>query len=361
MPLDEVRIESLRCLTGVAVALHPERNYLYGPNGAGKTSFLEAVYLLSRGRSFRTRQSKQLVQRGASALSVYGELRDDVGALRRIGVEAGAGGLVIRIDRAPARGIAELASLVCVDVIDPSIHDLVEGAPSGRRRFLDWGVFHVEHRFLDAWRRYARVLAQRNAALKAADGPALLAGWDEGFVGAALEVDAYRRAHADRLRPLLESISLRLIGAPVVLAYDPGWRPDLGLREALRSSARRDELTGFTQVGPHRADLRLTVDGRPLAGEASRGQQKLVAASLVVAQVRALPVPAGGAGRTLLVDDPAAELDAGSLTRLLAVLRETPSQLVFTGLSPRQLEPESDAAVFHVEQGTVERWYNAAV
>ncbi|MBN1238062.1 MAG: AAA family ATPase, partial [Gammaproteobacteria bacterium] len=163
MPLERVRVEGLRCLVGVDCRLHPRRNFFFGPNGAGKTSLLEAVYLLGRGRSFRSRHARRLLCHGRDELSVYAELRagDD---LRRIGVRFAAGQLEFRLDRAPVAGVTDIAALVRVDVIDPSIHSLIEGGPSERRRFIDWGVFHVERSYLPAWRRYRRALGQRNAA-----------------------------------------------------------------------------------------------------------------------------------------------------------------------------------------------------
>jgi DNA replication and repair protein RecF len=358
VPLERVRIGSLRCLSQVEVRLHPERNYLYGPNGAGKTSFLEALYLLSRGRSFRTRHNRRLVQRGATRLSVFAESRDAHGP-HRTGIEIGAEGLAIKVDQQNAPGLAQLASIVRADVIDPSVHRLIESGPSERRRFLDWGVFHVEHDFLTAWRRYRRVLGQRNAALKNKSPATVLRIWDEALVEAAGPVDAARAAYAGRLRPLAAEVGVQLLGEPIDIAYWPGWRRDTSLDEALGSARPRDTRLGFTQVGPHRADLRLSVGGVPLEERASRGQQKLAAAGLVIAQVHAL---AGADGvPVLLLDDPAAELDRASLARLLDVLAATPAQMVFTGLSETQLRPEPGFPVFHVEQGDVQEWYNDAV
>jgi DNA replication and repair protein RecF len=355
-----VRIRSLRCLREVEVELDPERNYLYGPNGAGKTSFLEALYLLSRGRSFRTRQTKRLIGRDAEALSVFAEV-GDTDNVRRMGIEVGSDGLHIKIDRAPAVGTADLARLLRVDIIDPSVHRLIEGGPSERRRFLDWGVFHVEQSFLPAWRRYRRVLGQRNATLKSGVVEAgALEPWDVTFLDAAAEVDAARRRYVETLRPVLEDISARLLGASLEVEYQPGWRRDLELSEALHQSRRRDAQMSFTQVGPHRADLNLRLHEAPLAEQASRGQQKLAAAALVVAQVRVL---SGSDDRSavLLLDDPAAELDRGALTRLLEVVEDTRVQRVFTALSETQLPPAQGFPVFHVEQGRVWRWYNSAV
>jgi DNA replication and repair protein RecF len=338
-------------LSHVDARLHPERTYLYGPNGSGKTSFLEALYVLSRGRSFRTRHSRKLIQEGASELSVFGESLDTSG-LRRVGVEMSADGLRIKIDQEAAPGMAELATVLRADVIDPSVHRLIEGGPSERRRFLDWGVFHVEHAFLAVWRRYRRVLGQRNASLKSGMSGAALTVWDRVFVEAAADVDTARAAYVERLAPLVTHAGRVLLNGDLEVEYVRGWRRGTSLDEALAAGRDRDERLGFTQAGPHRADLALRLDGASLEERASRGQQKLAAAALVVAQVRALSATEGTG--LLLVDDPAAELDRRALERLLELLAETPVQLVFTALAETQLPPEARFPVFHVEQGRVQ-------
>ena len=151
MPLDRIRIKALRCLAEAELTLDPARNYIYGPNGAGKTTILEAFSLLGRGRSFRTRQVRKLVRRGEEGFTVYGELVLN-GRRRRVGVAYVGGRLEKRIDGETASGTAALAALLPVHVIDPGVHDLIQGGPSERRRFLDWGVFHVEPDYLEVWK-----------------------------------------------------------------------------------------------------------------------------------------------------------------------------------------------------------------
>jgi DNA replication and repair protein RecF len=200
LPLTRVRITNLRCLSEAELSLHPRRNYIFGPNGAGKTSLLEGVFVLGRGRSFRTRQMRRLVQHGSDSFAVFGEVLSE-GGLRRLGVAYRAGRLEKRIDAQPASGMAQLAELLPVHAIDPSMHQLVEGGPSERRRFLDWGVFHVEPQYLAAWKRYRRVLSQRNAALKRSASDAELRPWTQAVAEAGAAVDIARSEYLARLAP----------------------------------------------------------------------------------------------------------------------------------------------------------------
>lgn len=350
MPLSRVRITTLRCLRAVEITLEARHNYIFGPNGAGKTSLLEGIFVLGRGRSFRTRQMRRLVQHGADGFAVFGEIHVD-GATRRLGVGYGGGRLEKKIDGQPAEGMSQLAELLPVHAIDPTMHGLVEGGPSERRRFLDWGVFHVEPNYLETWKRYRRVLSQRNAALKRGATGAELYPWTAALADAGNAVDDSRLHYFQRLTPQVTSFGARLLNRPLTLEYRRGWSTETALFDALAASENRDRQTGSTEPGPHRAEIVLRLDERRVQDEASRGQQKLTAAALILAQV-AVETANRPMRSVLVVDDPAAELDGESLQRLLTAMSDLPAQMIFSALSPGHLVP-APGAVFHVERGEV--------
>jgi DNA replication and repair protein RecF len=351
LPLSRIRVATFRSLSDVELGLAPGRNYVFGPNGAGKTSLLEAVFVLGRGRSFRTRQLRRLVQHGHDSFAVFGEVQTE-DATRRLGVAYRAGRLEKKVDGQPALGMAELAALLPVHALDPSIHGLVEGGPSERRRFLDWGVFHVEPEYLEAWKRYRRVLSQRNAALKRAASGAEVRPWTRALGEAGAAVEASRRRYLDRLAPRVAEFGQRLLDARLTLDYRPGWPAEAALLDALAEGEERDRQSGTTEQGPHRAEIVLRLADRRVQDEASRGQQKLTAAALILAQV-AVESADRPLHSVLVVDDPVAELDSRSLERLLAALADCRAQLIFTALTAEQLRPEPGAPVFHVERGVV--------
>lgn len=350
MPLSRVRIAALRCLRDVELNLDPSRNYIFGPNGAGKTSLLEGMFVLGRGRSFRTRQIRRLVRHGEDGFAVFGIVGG--AAVRQLGVAYRDGHLEKKVDGKPAAGMAELAEILPVHALDPSMHGLVEGGPSERRRFLDWGVFHVEHSYLEAWKRYRRVLSQRNAALKRAGSAAEIEPWSSDLVATALVVERARGRYVSELAAQVGTVGQRLLERPLTLEYRRGWPDDEDFAESLGRTTAQDREHGTTTTGPHRAELVLRLDGRRVQDEASRGQQKLTAAALILAQV-AVESAARPLGSLVVVDDPAAELDGTALERLLAAMADLPAQLVFTALTPRQLPVTPGRPVFHVEQGEV--------
>jgi DNA replication and repair protein RecF len=287
------------------------------------------------------------VRHGQSGLSVYAELRLEE-RVHRLGVSFLDGTLDYRIDRLGAAGVTDIARLVRLDIIDPGVHSLIEGGPSERRRFLDWGVFHVEQDYLREWRRYRRALGQRNAALKQGASGVALDSWNAGLIEAGERIGTARSTFVARLAPEAASVGVALLGRPIKVAYRRGWRAGLTFRQALEESIGRDAAMGYTQVGPHRSDLSIELGQWAIADEASRGQQKLAAAGLVIAQIR---VTGDQRDTVLLVDDPAAELDGESVRKLLEALDTLECQLVFTGLGEANLGAASGAPVFHVEQG----------
>jgi DNA replication and repair protein RecF len=348
--LKQFRVAGFRCLAEFGFAPDPALNLIAGPNASGKTSLLEAIFYIGRGRSFRASGNRELIQSGQKGFTLYGEIQNGE-VIHRAGVEVEAGQRRIRID-GEAGTSAGLAGFLPVQAIDPEIHNLVQGGPEFRRQFLDWGVFHVKHSFLDAWRRYQKALKQRNAALRQHEPESSIRAWDGEFIAAGGEVDQLRKEYMHGYLQLLDSIISKNLPFDSKCSYYQGWAGDDTLAEALQLSWSRDQALGATQVGPHRADLKLVVQERRARYRVSRGQQKLLAATLVIAQIRFVAAQ-GCKDMVLLVDDPAAELDPENRQRLFDLLQDMPAQMFITALDPNDLPWREQGMMFHVDQGKI--------
>jgi DNA replication and repair protein RecF len=328
--LSRVQVTDFRCLHSVDLDLDPHFTLISGPNASGKTSLLEAMYVLGRGRSFRTRRLEHLIRHGADRFTVFGEV-DTVHRRLPLGVEGSIAGMRARISGEKPASLAELALLLPVQIIDPEVHHLIEEGPSRRRRFLDWGVFHVEQEFVGHWQRYQQVLKQRNAALKSRQPRSTVAAWDADLVRSGDLLTAARSRYVTSLSQQAIAIGRNLLGMELALSYRTGWPKDLSMAEALQQCWNQDQEAGATQIGPHRAELNIRLDGNAVKDRISRGQQKLLAAALLVAQVKLFP-EGGAVQPTLLLDDPAAELDDARLAGLIREVSAQDVQLIVTTL-----------------------------
>ncbi len=351
MSLAELRVENLRCIEAAKIEFSPDLNLISGENGAGKTSLLEAIFLLGRGRSFRTRSSERLIRHGQAKLTVFG--RTDDQPPQQAGIEvSNDGGTRARINGENAQSLLELSGVVPVQAIDPEIHKLVDQGPERRRRWLDWLVFHVEPNFAAHWARYTRALKQRNAALRS--GAHDLAVWDSELVRNGESITESRQRTLQRLSPILEENFARFGDLGVSVGFTTGWLAGTALSAALAAHADRDRKQGTTTAGPHRADVLLRRQHRAARETLSRGQQKLTAVAMVVSQLRLLQEEQHGPA-VLLLDDPAAELDERNLRRLFDELASLRCQMIATSLTPETALFQAPSATFHVEQGRVSR------
>ncbi|MDB6083916.1 MAG: recombination and repair protein RecF [Gammaproteobacteria bacterium] len=331
MTLRRVQVSDFRCLHSADLALDPHFTLISGANASGKTSLLEAIYVLGRGRSFRTRRLDNLIRAGAERFVVYGEVQRPerwVG----LGVEGTGRGMRAQMAGERISSLGELAAMLPVQIIDPEVHRLIEEGPSRRRRFLDWGVFHVEHTYLGQWQRYQRALRQRNAALRARQPRGAVTAWDVDLVRLGDHINEARVRYVGELARTGHAIAQRMLGMDLSLSYRSGWPKDLSFDAALKASWIHDQESASTQVGPQRAELAIRLNDTAVKDRISRGQQKLLAATLLMAQLNLFP-PDAAAAPTLLLDDPAAELDSNRLLELIREVSRESIQLVVTSLS----------------------------
>lgn len=314
--------------------------------------------MLSTGRSFRSASARSVIQHGREDCVVQANIRDR-GAVRSLGIRRSKSGeLTLRLDGEPLSSLAEFAAQVPTIIVDPSSTETISGPPELRRRLIDGTLFHVEPDFLGVWRRYQRILKQRNAMLRRG----MMRGQDPWLgelskVGG--ELTDYRADLVSRLGPVFQAILAELNDTllDAELVFRPGWDASLSLEAGLVRSVESDVSQGFTHVGPHRADVRLQWQGRPVGDVFSRGQLKLAVIALRLAQGRVLADSHKGAP-LYLVDDLTAELDEGHALQVCRLLEQTNSQVVLTTVSELAQERswmQGVTSVFHVEQGCVSK------
>jgi DNA replication and repair protein RecF len=332
-------LTDFRCLRDVEVELAPGLTVLKGANAQGKTSVLEAVGWIARARSFRKVNDAMLVRSGAEQAIIRAEIATG-GREQLFEAEIRAAGRNrVLCNRQPVARARELHGLLRVTFFAPDDLTLVKGGPAERREYLDELLSTLAARYDVARADFDRVLKQRNALLRHGvrdvEARATLEVFDDQLVHAGAEVvrgrlrllerlvpataDAYERLAHDA-RPVAATYQSEYADDPLTAAdTDEGGIEDL-LRSALEGRRRAEIERGITLVGPHRDELRLTIDDLDARTQASQGEQRTLALALRLAGhlvVRDLV----GAAPVLLLDDVFSELDA---TRAAALVHNLP-------------------------------------
>src|SRR5262249_42849585 len=216
-------VTNVRNIVQAEVDLSADLTLLWGANGSGKTSALEAIFLLGRGRSFRTRTTERLIRRGTDHLRVTGQVSAELQPAP-IGVEVRRGTVLARVSARPVASLAELSQAFPVQVIEPGIHRLVEEGGHRRRRWIAWAGFHVDPQFVRPWVRYGRPPKQRNAALRPEPADAGL--WDPELARLGELISESRARMIESLQPYWLETVASLTSLPVELHYTRGWSVD---------------------------------------------------------------------------------------------------------------------------------------
>lgn len=354
--VSQLILSNIRNLEAVDLNFGPRFNVFIGPNGGGKTSLLEAIHLLSVGRSFRARTIQQIISFGEDRCLVRARVKssaDLVGGDVWLGVSRGVNGdAQYKIGESTEKSSSELTKYLPVQLIDVNSPQLLEGGPNYRRQFVDWGVFHVEHAFLDSWRLMRRALEQRNAALKKKQRP--LAVWDDAFIAHAMAVDSARSEYVSQFIAIFSKMLLEIMNiSNVEVHYHRGWSKARDLKEDLLATANMDLICGYTNRGPHRADLEVLLDGRQVKSVLSRGQLKTFVCIMLLARAKLL-----GDMRTgiFLIDDLHAELDKVNCGLFISAIKSLDCQVFITGVEADLLKARMhgcETKMFHVEQGCI--------
>ncbi|WP_049631346.1 DNA replication/repair protein RecF [Cellvibrio sp. pealriver] len=361
MTLKRLLIQNLRNLSNVDISPSPEVNLFYGENGSGKTSILEAVNLLALGRSFRSHKHKALINYQQASFTVFGKVLGQDHSEVPIGINrTQEGEAFFKANGVNVPSAADLAIYLPAQVINSDTFLLLEGSPKVRRQFIDWLVFHVEPNFFPAWKAIQRCLKHRNSLLRRDRIDSFeLAPWDQELVSLTETIHRFRAICIEHFNACIDELLEEFVKVDgIKLSYYRGWDKDTAYAEVLSTGVERDQRLGYTHLGSHRADLKITVKGQDAAEILSRGQQKLLVCALKIAQGFVFN-QLTGRKCIYLVDDLPAELDEKYRSLLVNWLNKMKTQVFITGVERETLlsswrdYTDITPKMFHVEQGRV--------
>jgi DNA replication and repair protein RecF len=381
MRLLALRLDEFRSFRRLELPVDPAGFRIVGPNGSGKSTILEAIAMLATTRSPRTAAEREIPhwQSGVDlAVPPYARLggefeRNDGAHQLEIGVtlaDRGQGSLkkIVRFDERPVRAVDAVGQLTTVH-FSPEDVNLVSGAPSARRRYLDVAVSQSSRVYLRALSRYGRVLEQRNSLLRSLSRNGVLNQtgrparelpfWDEELTAAAADLLAFRlgairalssraQKHFDALTgdpSLAISYTAPRIDLPEAIDSQDDWRaPSQSLRQMLAAAFSRglsayaaEELRrGVTVVGPHRDDFFVSANGVDLARYGSRGQQRLAVVAMKLAELDLL-ADSLSEPPVLLLDDVLSELDLARREMVVVAIAARTAQVCVTATDKSDL------------------------
>jgi DNA replication and repair protein RecF len=335
-------VEGFRNLSSAEIELGPRLNVLQGDNGQGKTNLLEALYVVATSKSFRTSRPVETIAHGRDLASVRARVTEE-GIVRQQSIGIRPRVRQVRIDGKRPESLASYAVMTPVVLFHPGSVALAAGPAGERRRLLDRAALYRTPASLGDLTAYSLAMKRRQRVLEVRGEEAPdLAQWEDLVVRHGLAVSDRREAAAAELSPLAEVAHARIGSAEVVLTarYLRSAPHDAETYRAMLgepSRRRQDRARRSAGIGPHRDDLALELNGRPVRRVGSQGQQRAVVLALVMAEMSLID-RARGVRPLLLLDDVSSELDRARTAALLSAVAAQPGQVVLTTTRPALVE-----------------------
>ena len=280
MYIEKLDISNVRNLASVTINPCPGINFFYGENGSGKTAILEAIHILSMAKSFRNPRIRDLITHGTENLTVTTEINDKqnrfITGLTKTGQETR-----IKCHGQKVIKTSEQARNVPLIVLSEESHKILDGGPRERRHWLDWSMFHVEPKYMEAWKQYYLALRHRNALLRQRQNSNELELWEKVMVENATTLHGLKCSYLNNIEILINKAEQNPFKNVEIYETYVGMED---LETSLFQDRDKDREAGFTRHGVHRADIVIKVDGKQAGKTLSRGQAKLFLIFLKIRQ-----------------------------------------------------------------------------
>lgn len=326
-----LKLQNFRNFKTFELELAPKINFIAGENGTGKTTILEAIHFLAYGKSFRAKELNRMIHQGEKSFTLFLKGFDAEHPFQ-VGMQRSSHESINRLNGETPKNLSEFAEVLPLLLIHPESFQFLTGGAKMRRQLVDWGVFY---HYPESRLHYAvirKALKQRNQALKQHAPREHIKLWETTCYKSCEALDQLRSDYVAKL----SKECFKLLGNfsdqhHLSIEYDRGWPMDEALSSCWDRSFTQDLRSGYTEYGPHQADLKINSRKKPARDMLSRGQQKTFISTLKLSQglifqdfTNRKPI--------YLFDDLASELDKTHRVQLKDQIAAQNCQVILTSI-----------------------------
>ena len=338
MYISKIDITNFRLIQNLSFSFNSTLNILVGNNGSGKTSILEAISILAVGKSFRTNNLLNVINKEYCEFIVKSSVIYDVND-RVINLSIKRDSQCKKTLRLNKKNItvSESAKALPFFVFHSDYLINLVNIRQDRLKLINWGLFHVEHNFNSIWKKYNNILKNRNKLLKNKTNYNYIKAWDVEFAKVSNEIFDVKSFYFQQLKEYFYIYIKKFLPEyNIELKYYKGWGDEFSLTELLKQSFVKDLSLGYSSLGAHRADFIISINDTPIKEVLSKGQQKLVSIALCLSSLKLLK-DKYNKSYAILIDDLSSELDVNNVSIVYKYLLELNMQLIITCIDITQL------------------------
>jgi DNA replication and repair protein RecF len=356
--VSQVAFNNLRNLSEQNIDFAPGFNVIWGQNGQGKTNIVEAIYLLSTTKSFRTSTLSDITKFGQSSTQIIGNVSSNIGEYElKFILEKEKKQVFINGNRENI--LSNYVGKLVAVVFSPSDLEIIRDGPAGRRKVIDKHLADISPGVVDNLINFSRALRSKSLIIKEGGADTQIEAWNSIMAREGVKITRKREELIREIEAEINGIYSNFAAADgeIALSYDGDFK-NLSEEEALVSlnlAISRERARGIPLIGPQRDDFIITVNNHDAKSFCSQGQtrsiviaMKLALLNILEARLKERPL--------VILDDVDSELDRGRSSRLFEFVKATSGQIFITGTrAPEEFLDAKNVTSIRVENGSIKQ------
>ena len=353
MYIEKIKLNNFRNYENLEINLNRNLNIFYGDNAQGKTNILEAIFLCSLGKSFRTNKEKEMIRfnNEKSLIEVFYQKKDRAGKIKIELSEKKQ----ISLNGIKIKRLSELLGTINTVIFTPEDINILKDGPQRRRRFLDLLIGQLRPNYVYNLNSYLKIIEQRNNYLRQIreehKSEEMLEIWDEKLAEYSEKIYIYRKEFIEKIIEKINEIHSKITNEKEIIKieYISNCEKKENYLKLLKERRKLDIIKGFTTKGVHRDDFMIYINGKEVNIYGSQGQNRTVILSLKLAELNVI-YDEIGEYPILLLDDFMSELDENRRKNFLNNIKN--AQVILTGTEKIDL-PNLEYNLFNVKKGII--------